>query len=155
MILISLKELEIMTFPEASERWNRERTFVFQKYFSSPDKFLPGSFDVIGNGKGTWIITKEGMEHLTGQTEKEANAGLWRVIVESDFRVLDDRGCDTKAEANLLLEKLAKKEAMKQSPQLIDQLKFDYLDENKKNYGIRIRGNTIVYVKKVDKNNKK
>ncbi|MCA5014521.1 MULTISPECIES: helix-turn-helix domain-containing protein [unclassified Enterococcus] len=149
--MINLAELKIMTFPEASERWNRERTFVFQKYFSSPDKFLPGSVDVIGNGKGTWIITKEGMEHLTGQTEKEANAGLWRVIVEFDFRILEEHSCDSEGEARSLLETLARKELIKRSPELLDQVKFSYLDKQKRNYGVRIAGNTVIYAKKISK----
>ena len=149
--MTNLTELEIMTFPEASERWNRERTFTFQKYFRSPDEFLPGSVDVIGNGKGTWIITRAGMEHLTGQTEKEANAGLWRVFIEFDFRILDEHSCDSEGEAKSLLEKLARKEVMKRSPEQLDQLEFSYLDKQKRNYGIRVAGNTLIYLKKVNR----
>lgn len=149
--MTNLTDLEIMTFPEASEKWNRERTFVFQKYFRSPDEFLPGSVDVIGNGKGTWIITRAGMEHLTGQTEKEANAGLWRVFTVFDFRILEEHSCDTEEEAKSLLEKLTRKEVMKRSPELLDQLKYSYLDKQKRNYGTKIAGNTLIYYKKVNK----
>lgn len=73
---LNLKKLSIMTFPEASERWNRERSYVLQQYNKYLEKFLNGTVIKIGTGKGTQIISQEGMEHLTGMTEQEANEGL-------------------------------------------------------------------------------
>ncbi|OTN87622.1 hypothetical protein A5819_000068 [Enterococcus sp. 7E2_DIV0204] len=48
-----------MTFPRASERWNKERSYVYQQYKKHPEKFLPGSTTFLSGGadKGTWVIT--------------------------------------------------------------------------------------------------
>ncbi|MGH1848614.1 hypothetical protein ABE869_17470 [Enterococcus gilvus] len=77
---INLDDLDLMSFPEASVRWRKERTYVTQQYAKYPHKFLEGSTAAIGMGtKKTFIITREGMEYLMKQSEIEANQGSWLV----------------------------------------------------------------------------
>lgn len=147
---IKLENLGLMTFPEASERWNKERSYVIQQYVNNRHKFLEGSTARVGKGKGTQIITTAGMEHLTGITEKEANAGLWRVIVERDFSIFEDHGKDSEAEADIFMKKLAFEELAKRGHDN-PTLRFNFLDDKNKNYGIRLAGNTLIYYKKVQK----
>lgn len=77
---IDIRELELMSFPEASLRWGKERTYVTQQYTKYRHKFLEGSTAAIGMGtKKTFVITREGMEYLMKQSETEANQGSWLV----------------------------------------------------------------------------
>lgn len=86
---IDIRELELMSFPEASLRWGKERTYVTQQYTKYRHKFLKGTTATIGNGKKkTFLITREGMEHLMNQTEAEANDRCWLVRKISDWTVV-------------------------------------------------------------------
>lgn len=142
-----IEELGIMTFPEASERWNKERSYVMQQYTKYPDKFLPGSTSKIGTGKGTWIITKRGMEHVTGQTEEQANRELWVVILQEGTNILDEKSCSSEAAA----EKLMKEMVSTRIPEsrMVQTINYTYLDHvNKRNYGVRLPGGIMIYYKR-------
>lgn len=106
---VDLKELGLMSFPEASVRWNRERTYVTQQYMKYPEKFLKGSTAEVGSGnKPFYIITKEGMEHLTKKTEKEANKGMWLVRRQKNWVINFEERVDSELEArNLITMKVA------------------------------------------------
>ncbi len=106
---IDLNELELMSFPEASVRWNMERTYVSQQYKKYPHKFLEGSTAEVGNGeKHFFIITKEGMEHLMKKTEKEANKGLWVVRRQENWTMDFEQKVDSELDArNLIIKKIS------------------------------------------------
>jgi hypothetical protein len=108
-----LKDLELMTFPEASVRWNKERTYVFQQYLKYRQKFLKGSTAAVGNGKKpVYVITREGMEYLMQQTEHEANKGLWLVRRHKDWTYITfEQKVDSEAEAQALIKKLVSSES--------------------------------------------
>ncbi|PZL77506.1 hypothetical protein CI088_01515 [Enterococcus plantarum] len=136
---MNLKELGIMTFPEASERWNKERSYVVQQLADNPHKFLEGSIDRIGKGKGTQIITKAGMEHLTGITEKEANEGLWLVRHEINWIVDFEKRVNSEIEARKLITSLASEELNENNK----TFNFEELDTKKKKSILKLRGNSI------------
>lgn len=69
----NLDQLDVFLATEASERWGFNKNYVRREYNSRPEKFLKGSIRLFGTA---YIITREGMEHLTGLTEKEANSWI-------------------------------------------------------------------------------
>lgn len=103
-----LKDLGLMTFPEASLRWNKERTYVTQQYAKYRFKFLEGSTAAVGYGeKKTFLITRAGMEHLMKQTEKEANQNLWLVRRIRDWTIVSyDQRVNSEEEARELITRL-------------------------------------------------
>jgi hypothetical protein len=106
---IDLNELELMSFPEASVRWNMERTYVSQQYKKYPHKFLKGSIAEVGNGeKHFYIITTEGMEYLMKKKEKEANRGMWLVRRQENWIINFEQKVDSELEAKkLITEKIS------------------------------------------------
>ncbi|EOI6343304.1 helix-turn-helix domain-containing protein [Listeria monocytogenes] len=58
-----------MSAAVASERWGFDSSYVRQLYRKYPNRFLDGTIRQFGK---TYVITKEGMEYLTGQGELEA-----------------------------------------------------------------------------------
>lgn len=96
-----------MTFPRASECWNFEKSYVYQQYKKYPEKFLSGTTMIVDStGKRTmYVITMEGMEHLTGMNEKQANKGLWVVRHEQNYIVDFELRLDTEEEARELIRK--------------------------------------------------
>jgi hypothetical protein len=144
-----IRELGLMTFTQASERWGKERTYVQQQYNKYPEKFLVGTVDLLKSEKkdrGTYVITRQGMEHLTGKTEEEANRDLWIVIVQHGTNIIDERACSSEVEAEKLMKEIA---ISKIPPSSVPEIfHFNYLDQQKKNYGLRIPGGTTVYYKK-------
>jgi len=143
------EEMGIMTFPEASVRWNKERSYVMQQHTKYPDKFLLGSIDKIGIGKGTWIITKKGMEHLTGYTEEEANRESWVVVVQQGTNIIDERVCSSEAAAEELMKEMVSKKIPES--RVVRTINYTYLDHaNKRNYGVRLPGGLMIYYKKMN-----
>jgi hypothetical protein len=70
---INLNKLNLMTGAEASERWGYDRRYVNQLYSKYPERFKRGTVIRIGNiNKPTIVISKQGMEYLTGMTEEES-----------------------------------------------------------------------------------
>ncbi|MEI5995646.1 helix-turn-helix domain-containing protein [Candidatus Enterococcus mansonii] len=145
---MNLKELGIMTFPEASERWNKERTYVLQQYNNYPEKFLEGTFTKIGNGKGTQIISREGMEYLTGMTEQEANNEVWKIIVLQDSNIVNEKIATSEKKAYLQYSKLVRDYLEWTGVSIKDIPKLTYLDKAQKNRGIKFDFGTVIYYKK-------
>ena len=147
--MINLRDIGLMTFPNASERWNYERSYVYQQFHNNPEKFLEGSVAFLEGGgvRGTFVITREGMEHLTGKTEEQANDGLWRVYVEKQFQILDEQPCNSRDLAENLMKEIAYQKM--QPKKGIEQVEFCYLDDQNKKYGTRLQGGLIIYFKKV------
>lgn len=137
---IDLKELGLMSFPEASVRWNRERTYVTQQYIKYPEKFLKGSTAEVGSGnKPFYIITKEGMEHLTKKTEKEANKGMWLVRRQENWVINFEERVDSELEARNLI-------AMKVSAELNERdvkVNFDQYQSVPLKTRVVLKGNII------------
>lgn len=61
-----LNDPDIMTSSEASERWGLSQSYIRQMFIKYPDKFKAGTYRKFGI---VFVITKEGMEHLTGKKE--------------------------------------------------------------------------------------
>ena len=144
---INLNDLELMTFAEASIRWNKERTYVFQQYVKYRQKFFEGSTATVGNGKKqTYIITREGMEYLMGETEAEANKGLWLVRRHKDWTyVTYEKKVDSEAESQGLITQLITDE----SNGKIQQIVFDVFQENPRRARVTLEKNIIyTYEKK-------
>ncbi|MBL1227106.1 helix-turn-helix domain-containing protein [Enterococcus sp. BWR-S5] len=141
-----IEEMGIMTFPEASVCWKKERSYVMQQHTKYPDKFLHRSIDKIGIGKGTWLITKKGMEHLTGKIEEQANKETWVVVVQQGTNIIDEKSCSSEAAAEELMKELVSKRVPES--RVIQTINYTYLDHvNKRNYGVRLPGGVMIYCK--------
>lgn len=68
-IKINLDNPDIMGATEASHRWGYSETYVRQMFRRYPDKFPKGT---IRKFSGAIIVTREGMEALTGHEEKSS-----------------------------------------------------------------------------------
>ncbi|WP_245676904.1 helix-turn-helix domain-containing protein [Enterococcus rivorum] len=66
---INLDTDDLMAATEASVRWGKNEGYVRQQFVKYPEKFKKGTIRKFGK---TYLITREGMEHLVGMTELEA-----------------------------------------------------------------------------------
>lgn len=146
--MIDLRDIGLMTFPNASERWNYERSYVYQQFNKNPEKFLKGSVTFLeaGGVRGTFVITREGMEYLTGKTEEQANEGLWRVYVEKQFQILDEQPCNSQDLAESLMKEITYQKM--QAKQDVEKVAFHFLDDQNRKYGTRLQDGLIIYYKK-------
>lgn len=80
--MINLNTLDAFSASEASSRWGFTENYVRKEYKKNSDKFLEGSIRLFGS---TYIITREGMEHLTGVTEEDANS--WIIWHEKNDKI--------------------------------------------------------------------
>jgi hypothetical protein len=146
--MIDLNKLELMTAAEASKRWGYNESYVKQMWGKYRDKFLAGSIVAIGSEKKpTIVITREGMEYLTGKTEKEANTNLWLVRHEKNWIIDFEQRVDSEIEArNLIAQKVA--EETKEKDKTIH---FEELDIKSKKSCVRIKGNSIYTYEKAKK----
>ncbi|MGG5373500.1 helix-turn-helix domain-containing protein [Enterococcus sp. AZ196] len=146
---ISLNDLEIMTFPEASIRWNKERTYVTQQYMKYRDRFLEGSTAAVGYGsKKTYLITKAGMEYLMNETEEEANQGLWLVRCYKDWTYITfEKKVDSEAESKLLIEQLISKDSRNKNHEIV----FDVFQDNPRKVRVTLEKNIIYVYEKIKK----
>lgn len=144
---IDIDKLEIMTGAEASERWGYNRTYVSQIYIKYPKNFLPGTITFVGNMKGTLLITKEGMEYLTGMSEKAANTGLWIVRHEKNFLVDFEQRVDSEIDArNLIVSKISNE--LNNSNQTIE---FKQANKKSKKSFVRVRGDSVYSYERMKK----
>lgn len=144
---MDIRELGLMTFSQASERWKKEKSYVFQQYTKYPNKFMPGSVDFLksaNSNRGTFVITREGMEHLTGQTEEEANSSEWVVYVEQNFNIIDEKFCDSEEAAEDLIIELVQ-ERLPGKSRIIN---LGYLDDQKNCFGVLLADGVKIYRKK-------
>lgn len=141
-----------MSFPEASLRWNKERTYVTQQYTKYRHKFLEGSTAVVGYGKKkTFVITRVGMEYLMKQTEKEANEKLWRVRKISDWTTISfDAKVDSEQEARDLITKLILAE-LRDSNYIPD---FEQVQKSPIKYRVVLPNNALFTYEKLKSNDR-
>lgn len=68
---INLNDPDYMEAKDAARRWGKADNYIRNIWNDTRwnKRILPGTVRKFGN---TFIITREGMEHLTGQTELEA-----------------------------------------------------------------------------------
>ncbi|KRL17950.1 hypothetical protein FD12_GL001123 [Lentilactobacillus rapi DSM 19907 = JCM 15042] len=67
--MIDLDDPDIMSSSEAAKRWNKADDYVRQMYRKTPWKFPRGSIRKFGK---QLVVTRRGMEMVTGVTEAEA-----------------------------------------------------------------------------------
>lgn len=149
--MVDIRELGLMTFSQASRRWNKESSYVYQMYTKYPNKFLEGTVDFVktsGDGKGTYLITRSGMEYLTGKTEEGANAERWKVIVIKDSNIVDEVTTNSEIEAQKKMMQFVRKYVQDIGITLEDVPKAMYLDTAKKNLGIKFDYGITIYYKK-------
>lgn len=149
--MVNIQDLGLMTFSEASRRWNFESSYVYQIYRNNPNRLLAGSFDSLktdNSGKGTFVITREGMEYLTGKTEQQANAESWKVIVLKDTNIVNEQVANSEKNAHFKFMKLIKTYLEDTGDSIQNVPKPHYLDNNSKNFGVRLDNGVIIYYKK-------
>lgn len=140
---------ELMTFPRASERWNFERSYVYQQYKKYPEKFLPGTTMIVDStGKRTmYAITTEGMEYLTGMSEKQATKGLWLVRHEQNYIVDFEIRVDTEEEARELICKTIEQSNRKDS----GTINFELINANRRLHCVRLDHSSYYTYEKMKK----
>ncbi|WP_429951567.1 helix-turn-helix domain-containing protein [Enterococcus sp. AZ101] len=139
-----LSSEDLMSASEASGRWGYDEGYVRQQLSKYPEKFKEGTIRKFGK---TYIITREGMEYLTGMTEKEANSGLWVVRHEKNWIVDFEKRVDSEIEArNLIASKVAEETKEKNF-----KINFKELDIKSKKSCVRIKGNSIYTYEKAKK----
>ena len=139
-----LSSEDLMSASEASGRWGYDEGYVRQQLSKYPEKFKEGTIRKFGK---TYIITREGMEYLTGMTEKEANSGLWVVRHEKNWIVDFEKRVDSEIEArNLIASKVAEETKEKNF-----KINFEELDIKSRKSCVRIKGNSIYTYEKAKK----
>jgi hypothetical protein len=73
--MIDLNDPDIMSSTEAAKRWHKADDYVRQMYRKTPWKFPKGSIRKFGK---QLVVTRQGMEHVTGVTETQAQEGARR-----------------------------------------------------------------------------
>ncbi|GHP13962.1 hypothetical protein YK48G_13870 [Lentilactobacillus fungorum] len=73
--MIDLNDPDIMSSTEAAKRWHKADDYVRQMYRKTPWKFPKGSIRKFGK---QLVVTRQGMEHVTGVTEIQAQEGARR-----------------------------------------------------------------------------
>ncbi|EHO50467.1 hypothetical protein FC98_GL001775 [Lentilactobacillus kisonensis DSM 19906 = JCM 15041] len=75
MVMIDLNDPDIMSSSEAAKRWHKADDYVRQMYRKTPEKFPEGSIRKFGK---QLVVTRQGMEMVTGVTEAEAEENTAR-----------------------------------------------------------------------------
>lgn len=144
MVKYELNSKDLMSASEASVRWGYDEGYVRQQLSKYPEKFKEGTIRKFGK---TYIITREGMEHLTGMSEKEANSGLWLVRHEVNWIVDFEQRVDSELDAkNLIVQKIAEETKEKDF-----KFRFEELDVKSKKSCVRLKGNSIYTYEKTKK----
>lgn len=137
-----LTSQDLMSASEASVRWGYDEGYVRQQLSKYPEKFKMGTIRKFGK---TYIITRDGMEHLTGKTEKEVNKNEWLVRHEKNWIVDFEQIVATEDEA----KKLTALKATEELETLGIPLMFEKVG-NKDKYCLKLKNNSIYsYEKKV------
>ncbi|ODP93988.1 helix-turn-helix domain-containing protein [Levilactobacillus brevis] len=67
--MIDLRDRDIMSSMEAAKRWMKADDYVRQIYRKTPERFPAGTIRKFGK---QLVVTRKGMEVVTGETEIEA-----------------------------------------------------------------------------------
>jgi len=140
--MIDIRELGLMTFYQASKRWRKDLSYVQKMYSEQPENFLVGTVDCVGidqKGRKVYVITRIGMEYLTGETEIEANKKGWVVYLEQDRRVIEEKLCNTEKEAISLVKSIAHDKSSNKHVEL------RYLDKQRTMNGTLLPAGILVY----------
>lgn len=71
--MIDLNDRDVMSSTEAARRWHKADDYVRQMFRKSPEKFLEGTIRKFGK---QLVVTRRGMEQVTGLSEAEAAENL-------------------------------------------------------------------------------
>lgn len=126
-----LMSSDLMTGPEASEKWGYESGYVRQMYRKYPDRIPEGEIRLFGK---TLVITRYGMEQLTGKILEE----VWYFYVVKGTMILDEKKYSTYDKA---LEKLTDYASSN-----TEMTEFRYLDSSNTRYGYRSNNGENVYI---------
>jgi peptide methionine sulfoxide reductase MsrA len=69
--MIDLNDRDIMSSIEAARRWKKADDYVRQIYRKNPKRFPDGTIRKFGK---QLVVTRHGMEVVTGETEPEARS---------------------------------------------------------------------------------
>ncbi|KRL54484.1 helix-turn-helix domain-containing protein [Furfurilactobacillus rossiae] len=67
--MINLNDSDIMSSSEAASRWRKADDYVRQVFRKNPERFPTGTIRKFGK---QLVVTRHGMEVVTGETEPEA-----------------------------------------------------------------------------------
>lgn len=132
-----LHDNDLMTATEASLRWGYDSGYVRQMKKKYPNKIPEGEIRLFGK---TLVITREGMEALTGRKEPTQR---FFVIEEDNWSVQSQKEVETFEEGKEILKQwiLNNLEFLN-----LDQVVLKYIDPAKQKFGISIIPGKRIYV---------
>lgn len=107
---------DLMTASEASKKWGFEESYVRQIVKKYPERIPEGEVRLFGK---TLVITKYGMEKLTGRLLEES----WYFYIEKQQMIFKEEQCDSyEAALDRLRKELKKQGVVNYEPTPIDPL---------------------------------
>ncbi len=126
---------DLMSATEAGLRWGYDEGYVRQMYQKYSEKIPEGEIRKFGK---TLVITRFGMEQLTGKKEPEIKYYLieeknWSTVDEKEFKSFD-----------AALHELKQKVVL--NADLTKEIKIEYLNTSKTKYGFSVTPGDSFYV---------
>ncbi|HIB1875405.1 TPA: helix-turn-helix domain-containing protein [Enterococcus faecium] len=132
-----LQDADLMTAAEASRRWGYESGYVRQMRKKYPEKIPEGEIRMFGK---TLVITRAGMEQLTGKKEK---VNRFFVVEEDNWSVMDQTEVNSFEKGKEQLKVLVLKNLDSLD---VTNVTLDYIDAKKHKFGIKIRPGKSFYI---------
>lgn len=132
-----LQDNDLMTATEASQRWGYDSGYVRQMKKKYSNKIPEGEIRLFGK---TLVITRDGMEALTGRKEPTQH---FYVIEEDNWSVQSQKEVATFEEGKELLKQLILNNLAFVN---LDQVTLKYIDPAKTKFGLSIRPGKRIYI---------
>ncbi|MEQ6207383.1 helix-turn-helix domain-containing protein [Enterococcus mundtii] len=132
-----LHDNDLMTATEASLRWGYDSGYVRQMKKKYPYKIPEGEIRLFGK---TLVITRDGMEALTGRKEPTQH---FYVIEEDNWSVQSQKEVATLEEGKELLKEIILKNIEFVD---LDQVTLKYIDPAKTKFGLSIKPGKRFYI---------
>ncbi|WP_227644866.1 helix-turn-helix domain-containing protein [Enterococcus faecium] len=133
----SLYDKDLTTATEASLRWGYDAGYVRQMKIKYPGKIPEGEIRLFGK---TWVITRAGMEALTGKKESKQQ---FYVIEEDKWSIQSQQEVSSFDEGKellivLILQNLAHLK--------LNEIVLQPLDSKKRKFGLNIKPGKSIYI---------
>ena len=132
-----LHDNDLMTATEASLKWGYDSGYVRQMKKKYPNKIPNGEIRLFGK---TLVITRDGMEALTGKKEPIPH---FYVIEEDNWSVQSQKEVETFEDGKELLKQLILNNLALAN---LDQVTLKYIDPAKMKFGLSIRPGKRIYI---------
>ncbi|MGG5308315.1 hypothetical protein IGK38_003047 [Enterococcus pernyi] len=131
-----LHDNDLMTATEASLRWGYDSGYVRQMKKKYPNKIPDGEIILFGK---TLVITRDGMEALTGKKEPIPHF----YVIEDNWSVQSQKEVETFENGKELLKQLILNNLAFVN---LDQVTLKYIDPARTKFGLSIRPGKSIYI---------